>query len=178
MTSFFFFNDTATTEIYTLSLHDALPIFDDVPARAAEDRLELLDDLPVAAHGAVEALQVAVDDEDEVVELLAAGHRDGAERLGLVRLAVPEERPHLAPRRLGDPAALEVHHEPGLVDRHDRPEAHGDRRELPEVRHQPGMRVRGHALAVESARVVDLLAEAPELVLAETPLEQRPRVEA
>src|SRR2546429_3987305 len=27
--SFFFFNDTATTEIYTLSLHDALPIFHD-----------------------------------------------------------------------------------------------------------------------------------------------------
>src|SRR3972149_11467828 len=26
--SSFFFNDTATTEIYTLSLHDALPIFD------------------------------------------------------------------------------------------------------------------------------------------------------
>src|SRR5258707_6258032 len=25
--SLFFFNDTATTEIYTLSLHDALPIF-------------------------------------------------------------------------------------------------------------------------------------------------------
>src|SRR5260370_26454320 len=27
MFSIFFFNDTATTEIYTLSLHDALPIF-------------------------------------------------------------------------------------------------------------------------------------------------------
>src|SRR2546428_11619878 len=26
LTFFFFFNDTATTEIYTLSLHDALPI--------------------------------------------------------------------------------------------------------------------------------------------------------
>src|SRR5256885_16659825 len=26
LNSFFFFNDTATTEIYTLSLHDALPI--------------------------------------------------------------------------------------------------------------------------------------------------------
>src|SRR2546427_1385385 len=26
---FFFFNDTATTEIYTLSLHDALPIYSD-----------------------------------------------------------------------------------------------------------------------------------------------------
>src|SRR3989442_6843036 len=28
MCRFFFFNDTATTEIYTLSLHDALPISD------------------------------------------------------------------------------------------------------------------------------------------------------
>src|SRR3989440_3756284 len=28
VSSFFFFNDTATTEIYTLSLHDALPIFE------------------------------------------------------------------------------------------------------------------------------------------------------
>src|SRR2546430_16500560 len=29
--SFFFFNDTATTEIYTLSLHDALPICSTIP---------------------------------------------------------------------------------------------------------------------------------------------------
>ena len=29
---FFFFNDTATTEIYTLSLHDALPIYELVDA--------------------------------------------------------------------------------------------------------------------------------------------------
>src|SRR5437588_9709653 len=28
---FFFFNDTATTEIYTLSLHDALPIYRNHP---------------------------------------------------------------------------------------------------------------------------------------------------
>src|SRR3712207_8737684 len=34
----FFFNDTATTEIYTLSLHDALPIFHVAGA------LELLED--------------------------------------------------------------------------------------------------------------------------------------
>src|SRR6266404_9157097 len=33
---FFFFNDTATTEIYTLSLHDALPIF--ALCRFTEDR--------------------------------------------------------------------------------------------------------------------------------------------
>src|SRR3989442_13669983 len=33
---FFFFNDTATTEIYTLSLHDALPIWLDPRAVAVE----------------------------------------------------------------------------------------------------------------------------------------------
>src|SRR2546426_2780458 len=31
--SFFFFNDTATTEIYTLSLHDALPISGEFSSR-------------------------------------------------------------------------------------------------------------------------------------------------
>src|SRR5687768_18563700 len=34
--TFFFFNDTATTEIYTLSLHDALPI-----SRADGDRIAI-----------------------------------------------------------------------------------------------------------------------------------------
>src|SRR5258708_25166982 len=33
--TFFFFNDTATTEIYTLSLHDALPIWSIIARRAA-----------------------------------------------------------------------------------------------------------------------------------------------
>src|SRR3712207_8246829 len=36
MNSCFFFNDTATTEIYTLSLHDALPI--SVPGRVRRGR--------------------------------------------------------------------------------------------------------------------------------------------
>src|SRR2546429_1505641 len=41
--TFFFFNDTATTEIYTLSLHDALPIYREIggtprqQARARQD---------------------------------------------------------------------------------------------------------------------------------------------
>src|SRR3712207_8326986 len=39
MRSFFFFNDTATTEIYTLSLHDALPILRGAGlGRRAEER--------------------------------------------------------------------------------------------------------------------------------------------
>src|SRR5256885_11800980 len=35
--TFFFFNDTATTEIYTLSLHDALPISGTARARPANE---------------------------------------------------------------------------------------------------------------------------------------------
>src|SRR2546425_13204126 len=41
--SLFFFNDTATTEIYTLSLHDALPMYPaepPVPSLVVEDGLE------------------------------------------------------------------------------------------------------------------------------------------
>src|SRR5256885_15613287 len=43
---FFFFNDTATTEIYTLSLHDALPIW----LAAGDLKVELQVILQVLAH--------------------------------------------------------------------------------------------------------------------------------
>src|SRR2546422_5311375 len=39
---FFFFNDTATTEIYTLSLHDALPISAATDPRQHPPRVRLL----------------------------------------------------------------------------------------------------------------------------------------
>src|SRR2546429_5257990 len=39
--TFFFFNDTATTEIYTLSLHDALPISFSAPERLLSGPLTL-----------------------------------------------------------------------------------------------------------------------------------------
>src|SRR5216684_5720060 len=38
---FFFFNDTATTEIYTLSLHDALPIWSRPAASRSTRRLSM-----------------------------------------------------------------------------------------------------------------------------------------
>src|SRR5258706_16434662 len=45
---FFFFNDTATTEIYTLSLHDALPIY---VAIATGELSKLIPDLIEALGG-------------------------------------------------------------------------------------------------------------------------------
>ena len=157
-------------QVVPLRAPDAL---DHVPAGAAEDRFELLDDLAVAAHRAVEALQVAVDHEDQVVELLARRQRDGAERFGLVGLAVAEERPDLGVGLRLEAAIFEVAIEARLVDRHDRAEAHRDGRELPEVRHQPRMRIRRQAAAR-----LQLAAEVLELLLVEAAFEERARVDA
>src|SRR5256885_14726920 len=56
---FFFFNDTATTEIYTLSLHDALPIYD---VLAIGDAIESTD-LPAvdALEGLVHSITGRLD---------------------------------------------------------------------------------------------------------------------
>src|SRR5216684_4993911 len=60
--SFFFFNDTATTEIYTLSLHDALPILVvDGLGNLRRERAGIAD-----ARGATEAHEIVA----ELVEIL------------------------------------------------------------------------------------------------------------
>ena len=114
---------------------------DHVPAGAAEGGLQLLDDLAVAAHRTVEALQVAVDHEDQVVQPLAGRQGDRAHRLRFVHLAVAQEGPDPLLVGLLDPAILQVAVEARLVDRLDGAQPHGDGREGPEVRHQPRMRV-------------------------------------
>ena len=45
---------------------------DDVPAGAAEVGLEFLDDLAVSSHRPVEPLQIAIDNKDQIVEMLAS----------------------------------------------------------------------------------------------------------
>src|SRR2546427_8521442 len=50
LAALFFFNDTVTTEIYTLSLHDALPI----------SATRALDESQAAAERALEAAQAAI----------------------------------------------------------------------------------------------------------------------
>src|SRR6266568_502347 len=56
---FFFFNDTATTEIYTLSLHDALPILPGAVIGAQSHLVEPEDQRPLAV-GAPLQLRVAL----------------------------------------------------------------------------------------------------------------------
>src|SRR5687768_17699865 len=63
---FFFFNDPATTEIYTLSLHDALPIC------LAGDRDDL--DAAVGDLGHLEGEQLADRSEEHTSELQSRLH--------------------------------------------------------------------------------------------------------
>ena len=149
---------------------------DDVPARAPEVGLQLLDDVAVAADRAVEALQVAVDHEGEVVQLLAGGHADGAQRLGFVHLAVTQERPHPLSAGVGDAPGVQVAVEPGLVDRVERAQAHRHGRELPELRHQPRMGVRRQTGTRTS--VGELLTEAVELIFGQPSFQERASVDA
>src|SRR2546427_13149288 len=106
MSFFFFFNDTATTEIYTLSLHDALPIFLRMPPLAR--RLSIVDEVDRIRRARVfrEAVVIQIEDarlriDDDVFEDRAKAARGGVDlRLGLGREA----------NRLRVASALEVEH--------------------------------------------------------------------
>src|SRR6266571_7004476 len=65
--SYFFFNDTATTEIYTLSLHDALPI----PSRRSLAFVTQMSGATVPDH-----LQQAIDEapDDDAIRKLGVQH--------------------------------------------------------------------------------------------------------
>src|SRR5262249_48756958 len=94
---------------------------------------------PVAADRSVKPLQVAVDDPDQVVEVLAGGQSKRAQRFRLVCLAISNESPDFG-FFAGDKAArAQVTIEPGLIDREQRSKPHGNSWKLPELGHEIGM---------------------------------------
>ena len=99
-------------------------------------------------------------------------HRDRAQRVGLVRLAVADERPDLAVRLRDQAAILQIPHEARLVDRIERANAHRDRGEAPEIRHQPRVRIGG-----EPGFVAQLVAEIQQLLVVEAAFEIGARVD-
>ena len=160
-----------------VAVEDAVPLaapehLDHLPAGAAEAALQFLDDLAVAAHRTIQPLQVAVDHEDQVIEPLAGRQGQSSQGLGLVGFAVTHEYPDLAVAGRLEASAVQVAHEPGLVDRRHRPQTHGDGGELPELGHQPGVRIGGEPQAVR------LLAEMGQLLLAEPALDKGAGVDA
>ena len=90
--------------------------FDHLPTRAAEQALQLVDDAAIAAHRAVEPLQVAVDHPNQVVQPLARGQRQRTHALGLVHLTVAKHPPHFSIIAVEQVAMREVAHEARVVD--------------------------------------------------------------
>src|SRR5436305_11745609 len=78
MCSLFFFTDPPTTEIYTLSLHDALPIFEECrePAGAGSDthRPDPHARNLLRPSGRVDEHEAAVDDKDRKSTRLNSSH--------------------------------------------------------------------------------------------------------
>ena len=122
---------------------DAPNHFDDVPACAAENPFQFLDDLAVAAHGTVKALQIAVHHPDQIIEAFAGREGQRTERFRFIRFAVADEAPDFRFGAADETARFEVAIEPRLINRTNRAEPHRDRRELPEIRHQIRMRIGG-----------------------------------
>src|SRR5712692_2068923 len=109
-------------ETVAIVLDERVPIaapdaFDYVPPRATENGFEFLNDLAIAADGTVQPLEVAVHDENQIVEPLARCERDGAERFGFVHLAVTQKRPDPAARRRLQPAVLEIPDKARVINR-------------------------------------------------------------
>src|SRR3712207_8078351 len=92
---FFFFNDTATTEIYTLSLHDALPIF-----LSLGEGVDVEDRLPPRVGGAVALHRGAPPDAAHVLRVLPRSEEHTSElqsRQYLVcRLLLEKKKPYPA----------------------------------------------------------------------------------
>ena len=146
---------------------------DDVPIRAPEGALQFLDDLAVAAHRPVEALQIAVDHQHQVVELLPARDVDGAEHLRLIGLAVADEGPDLAVSRLLETPAFQVLGEPGLIDGAGGGQAHAGGGHGPEPRQAPGM-----GIGWQAAALAELAAEVGELGIAQAAFQKGSCIDA
>lgn len=102
----------------------------------------------------------------------AASQGDRAQGFWLVALAVAHEAPDLLLTGRDEATGFQVFHEACLVDRLDRTQTHGNGRELPEVRHQPWVRVGGQALAVH------FLTEVVHLVFSDATFEEGAGIDA
>src|SRR5712692_1224942 len=172
------FAHTTDEQTFGVPFEDGIPIaspddFDNVPTGAAKDGLQFLNDFSVAAYRSIETLQIAVDHENEVVEVLASRQCNGAEGFGLVGFAVADEGPDLGVGLRLETAILEIAIEAGLVDGHDGAEPHGDGGEFPEIRHQPGMGIGG-----KSAAGLQFAAEIFQLAHGEAAFQKRAGVNA
>ena len=119
---------------------------DDIPAGTGKQGFEFVDNVAIAAHRTIEPLQIAVDDEDQIVEFFTRCQRQRGQRFRFIHFAVAEYTPDRALLGREQLAVFQVAQEARLINCADRAQSHRAGRELPEVLHQPGMRIGGETL--------------------------------
>src|SRR2546430_15582823 len=112
---FFFFNDTATTEIYTLSLHDALPIFP-----ALSFTLDAAAPDPRGGGIAIGTISVGL----EPTEVISMARTAGSSPPALVRAGDPGVRPRGAPAPPAPPRPAPARPRPARAPPPRPPRAH------------------------------------------------------
>src|SRR5215470_13049248 len=159
-------------------LEERIPIgapyyLDDVPARAAEQCLQLLDDFTVASDRAVETLEIAIYYPDQVIQVFSAGERQRSRGFRLIHFSVTDEATNFGLFPGQKPATGQIAGEAGLIDGHNRGQSHGDGWKLPEIREQIRMRVRG-----KTSYRRELLAKVMQLGRIDAPFYVGPRIGA
>ena len=128
--------------------------------------------MPITAHRAIESLQIAVNDEGQVVELFARSEREASDGLWLVHFAITKDAPDVTLQRalLQQAACLQIANKSRLIDRIQRPQPHRPSWKLPESWHQPRVWVGAQAITA------DFLSIVRQLLLAQSTLQKCPRI--
>ena len=146
---------------------------DNMPPGTSEGGFQFLDDLAVAPDRPVQALQIAIDHQDQIVQPLPGRDRQRAQHLRFVTLAIADETPDLAAALGLEAAVVQVFDEAGLIDGGGGGQTHGGIGHLPE----PGQG-EGVGIGWQPAAGLQLPPEVGELLLPDASFQEGPGVDA
>ena len=145
---------------------------DHVPAGTTEVGFEFLDNFAITTHRTVEALQIAVNDKDQVIELFARRQTDGSQRFGFIHFAIAQHCPDLAATFVPQTAIDQIMVETRLINSRNGRQPHGNRGKFPEIGHQKRMWI-GRKPALGGAQFTP---EAVEIVLGQATFQEGARI--
>ena len=89
---------------------------DHIKASTSKCSFILLEHLGISSHWSIQALVVAIHDEDHVVQPLSPSHRNGRDGLRLIHLTISHKGPNSTLRGVGQAPQVQVAKESSLVD--------------------------------------------------------------
>ena len=146
--------------------------FNHVPARTSENAFQLLNNFAISTNRPIEALQVAINHENQIVETFSSCLSYSPQRFGFIHLSIAKKGPDFAIIVVQQPPIGQVFHKVSLINGLYRPKPHGNRGKLPVIWHQPRMWIRRKSIAF------DFIAKVVELCFIQAALDKRPGINA